>query len=673
MVLKRIALIGAAVLPLFIIGCESAKLPTQNTFRGNPISELPADGVLRASGSPYLAVDTLRVAAGQALTIESGVELRFEPGIPFEVSGTITALGTENAPIVFTSGQVYPSRGDWDGIWLTDADPASEFRYCKFLFGAKYGRRYHYRTNGSELDSTVWEYGSLTCIRSSPKVIRCWFIAGGFHGVHCDSSSTPTVENCVFYDNAGHGIFVHWTADPVIRYNIISENDDYGLFCKEPTETPRGSLQFEYNLLWSNFSGEYGQQAPSQLGRIAGTNGNLDSCDFQSNLRLDPAFLDGANWDLRLNAWSAAIDAGDEAGERDPDGTRLELGLYRYQYRPGEIRRRVPNEPIVGNRLEAANSPYFMSCDVLLPAGETLTIEHGVEVLVEGRFLFRALGTLKLEGKAGAPIRFVSAADEPDKGDWLGILLDAGGDTGSVLKYVEIANATTGLQLNRRDALIENCTVRDCNIYGIFCNDFSSPNISGCTITDNSTTGIYCRYGSSPVIKNCVITGGFGYGIHATGRSLPVITNNIIAGIGTDGIRLEDLSDAQIINNTIAGNGYFGMVCENNASPDVRNNIFYSNGTTLGGIGIKAELTSRPTVEYNCFWGHPVSAVNISGITTLPATNLSADPAFISAANRDYRLQSGSPCINAGDPSALYNDRDESQNDLGAYGGPGGN
>ena len=35
----------------------------------------------------------------------------------------------------------------------------------------------------------------------------------------------------------------------------------------------------------------------------------------------------------------------------------------------------------------------------------------------------------------------------------------------------------------------------------------------------------------------------------------------------------------------------------------------------------------------------------------------------------NYQLQSGSPCINVGDPSESYNNTDGSRNDMGAYGG----
>ena len=36
----------------------------------------------------------------------------------------------------------------------------------------------------------------------------------------------------------------------------------------------------------------------------------------------------------------------------------------------------------------------------------------------------------------------------------------------------------------------------------------------------------------------------------------------------------------------------------------------------------------------------------------------------------DFHLRPGSPCIHAGDPAPVYNNRDGSRNDLGAYGGP---
>ncbi|TKJ41003.1 hypothetical protein CEE37_04885 [candidate division LCP-89 bacterium B3_LCP] len=47
--------------------------------------------------------------------------------------------------------------------------------------------------------------------------------------------------------------------------------------------------------------------------------------------------------------------------------------------------------------------------------------------------------------------------------------------------------------------------------------------------------------------------------------------------------------------------------------------------------------------------------------------NIDADPLFISPEWNDYRLQWGSPCIDAGDPDPQYNDPDSTRADMGAF------
>lgn len=664
---------------VFLISCEKSKTPTRDVFRGNPIAALPADGVLRVSGSPYLATVDLRVPAGQTLTIEPGVELRFEPAKRLTVEGCINAVGSEAAPITFTSGMVIPRRGDWDGVWLESADNVSRFEYCRFLFGALWGRHktYEYDTTGAAIDSAIAEYGSLTLKASSPTIKRCWFLAGGFSGVHIDAGSNPTLENCIIYDNAFHGVWVHQNADPLINYCIISENDDYGVKCAMPGDARRADLNLNYSVIIENFSGEFDNQSPLGFGRIFTANSNLDSCDYRHNLRLNPEYVEavkikhrGPKWDFRLQAWSAAIDAGPEGLDLESDGTRRDCGIHRYQYRPGEIRRRIPNLPIVGNRLEAARSPYYMSCDVLLPVGDTLFIEPGVEIRIEGRFVLRAKGCVKSNGTAGAPVKFISARLNPQKGEWQGIVFEEGGASGNELHYTQVFNARWGLKFVGRDALVNHCKLAYVDSVGILCEREAAPTITDCEIIDASIAGVLCQYNSSPLIRRNIISSGSGYGILARESSQPRIVNNIIDNLKVNGVRLENMSNALLRNNVFIGNGYSGVHCFNNSSPDVRNNIFYNNGSVQrGGYGIFAERTSRPAVAYNAFYLHDVAAVSISKDTTrLEATNLHVDPRFVDLAGKNYRLADGSPCLNAGDPTIL--DADGSPSDMGAFGGP---
>jgi len=424
----------------------------------------------------------------------------------------------------------------------------------------------------------------------------------------------------------------------------------------------RADIQLDNNIIWSNFSGEYNELSPDLLGRVDQVNGNLDSCDYRYNLRLNPGFTkpEAPDWDFHLDPWSAAIDAGPEDDNvQDADGTRIELGIYPYYYRPGEIRRLLTVD-----RLESARSPYYMSCDVYLPAGNNLTIEPGVEVLVEGLFRFRSVGRLVSNGTADEPVVIKSALGDDGLGDWIGLIFEAGGDEGTELLYTTIANAHIGIHLNQRDAIIDHCIIEKSDSVAIFCDDYAAPDIFDCIIRDNSIAGIICKYNSAPEIRRNIISGGDGYGIFALEHSMPIIKNNAIIKTATSGLRFENLSNATVHNNTIALNGYFGIFCENNSSPDIRNNIIYRNGTELrGGMGIIAELTSRPVIEYNCFWEHPVSAVDISEDTTFSATNIQVDPQFTDVERGNFHLKTGSPCLTGGDPNI--------DQEMGAYGGPG--
>ncbi len=76
------------------------------------------------------------------------------------------------------------------------------------------------------------------------------------------------------------------------------------------------------------------------------------------------------------------------------------------------------------------------------------------------------------------------------------------------------------------------------------------------------------------------------------------------------------------------------------------------------------QLSAGTNSDYNNVWNN---ALNYSGIS--PGTNdITADPLFADTLKGDYRLGSNSPCINYGNPDQVYNDLDDSRNDIGAYG-----
>ncbi len=221
--------------------------------------------------------------------------------------------------------------------------------------------------------------------------------------------------------------------------------------------------------------------------------------------------------------------------------------------------------------------------------------------------------------------------------------------------------------------------------------------------------GILIQY-SSPVIQNNIIYNN-------------LITNNTnVVSTGGGGMRIGD-SYPRIYNNIIYGNtGKYGAgVVFNHSGFDMKNNVICANfgsnsygsgsGVWINGNGTRPKLLENNTIanntalngtggifqsgsttfRNNIIWGNTpgaqiqgsgasVSYCDIQGGFT-GAGNINLDPMFNDSS---FVLQTGSPCVDKGDSSVIYNDpfdpnnvslalypsRGTIRNDMGAYGGP---
>jgi len=216
-----------------------------------------------------------------------------------------------------------------------------------------------------------------------------------------------------------------------------------------------------------------------------------------------------------------------------------------------------------------------------------------------------------------------------------------------------------------------------CNFGAIYCNNNSSPLIISNNILDNSSSsgggGICCRGGSSPtIVKNTISDNhaGYGAGICVWGSS-PTIIGNIISNNSvtqvTDhtggGIVCLFYCPAVIQNNLIKGNiadHGGGISGYKSFGPIITNNTITGNMANRGRA-ISGEESSF-TVINSILWNNSPDEIYLYGSSTIDITysdihggwagigNIDADPLF---ADVDGRLSPGSPCIDAGDNSAV--------------------
>jgi hypothetical protein len=209
--------------------------------------------------------------------------------------------------------------------------------------------------------------------------------------------------------------------------------------------------------------------------------------------------------------------------------------------------------------------------------------------------------------------------------------------------------------------------------------------------------GMRCGDGAPHILNNIIMNnrGMYGGGITLNYCGGAVVKNNIIvqnkvfqavAGAptyGGGGIWINARNAANsfpniVENNTIVGNistgdqttgssGIGGGIWAGTTILQFNNNIVWNN---IQAFGHQVEITGATSFTYNDL------EENSSG-----TGNISLNPAFTDSS---FYLSDSSPCIDAGNPSASYNDPPQSgnpnlaeipskgtiRNDIGAYGGP---
>jgi hypothetical protein len=201
------------------------------------------------------------------------------------------------------------------------------------------------------------------------------------------------------------------------------------------------------------------------------------------------------------------------------------------------------------------------------------------------------------------------------------------------------------------DPIVEELTMMGCRFVG------NTAGVSGALhLQDSVAQLINCEVvGNSAEIVGDYIGVGAGGGLmlsHCFGQP-PVleminsrVTGNVAAtnggGLWNSGHSSFSITNSTFSDNSAGEEGGGIFVTSQNGRGAVRNSILFAN-TDVSGTGEPAQI--RPnggeiSVDYSCVQG---LTGGLGGVG-----NIDADPLFVDPVNGDYRLQAGSPCIDAG-------------------------
>ncbi len=346
------------------------------------------------ANSPYrLFFDGQRrptVAAGAILTIEPGVKIipQASGATAMEIKGTLQAVATSGAPIIFTSkndadgdSATIPQKGDWLNIVFSGASGAaqSNLDYVEFRYGGQ--------GNVRPLKEMVKIIGATVNIKNSK-----------FENAQSTAlrlvDSDSVVENSVFSDN-----------DCAISIDILKGDGNTDGGCSDGTQSNFSTAIITTPRIKNN------QFIRNRVIAIEIRNGAtpfIDNNVFTDNgypVRIDGAYPAITNSQITNSTTSPNIING------------IAISNYTHFSKNYTLKKDLPYI-LEGNASGVA--PY-------IDAGATLTIEPGTILKTDniGSVLF-VNGGLIASTTPASQIIFTSSKDVPQAGDWGNIRFNAG-------------------------------------------------------------------------------------------------------------------------------------------------------------------------------------------------------------------------------------------------------
>jgi len=360
--------------------------------------------------------------------------------------------------------------------------------------------------------------------------------------------------------------------------------------------------------------------------------------------------------------------------------------------------------------LYSSASPYFITQDLLVEPGVTLTVNPGVEIRLADSVKVTVQGVMNVMGTESNPVHFMRNL----WGDRWGALCFEVGSGPSTLRYAKIEGASVGgdhlweksaISSYQTDLVLEHMTFEDCEQcvfvqeadLSLTDSDFLPTNLlENLNVKDGSVTIERCVFWNAGVagdavdfdtvnpgvIRDCEFYGLPGsddlvdLGLASVNISLE---GNYIHDAQDKGVSVGERSEATLFRNVMA-NCSIGVAVKDSSLCHMDRNTFYGNQTGLSVYQKIIGAGGGVVDAANCIFSQSVSddiaidsysvgdvRYSISDSDSLAGSdNLVGDPMLRDPLAGDFQLGVDSPCIDAGDPSSPL-DPDQTVADMGAF------
>ncbi|WP_444930351.1 right-handed parallel beta-helix repeat-containing protein [Microbulbifer sp. SSSA002] len=594
-----------------VTGSEAQTLEYDNLSVVNELSGDITSDLELAAHQTYVVTGNVDVNSGVTLTINEGATILFDGNFKIEVNGHLTASGGEYTPVVFTSAQVAPAKGDWYGLVVN--------------------------SGGSlDLSNTIVEYASYGVYAKS----------GSTFGVSDSTLQYLNVDGIFVYNASGSisnntiqyagtsGIYLSRVDDVTVSDNTITDNK-YGFYIKGDTNGVTTPV-LTGNTITGNSNNAvylYGVNNVSYDPQPVITGNSIHS---NSGYDVDTYyyFSGGVTINATGNWWNTT-DPGEIGAEvyDYSDNTYLRPIVDYSGYLDGEDGTAVPVNGLLGYLTEdmtlAAGTTYTLLGKTYVQSGVTLTIEAGARIESGRNSSLKVSGILDAQGTSDNPIVFTSAETTPSAGDWVGVVATSGSTVN--LDHVILEYGNYGLYAGSGSSFsLSNSTLQNLGTDGVFVYN-ASGSISNNTIQYAGTSGIYLsRVDDVTVSDNTITDNKYGFYIKGdtNGVTTPVLTGNTITGNSNNAVYLYGVNNVSYDPQpVITGNSI-----HSNSGYDVDTTYYVSGGVTINATGnwwnttdpgeIGAEVYDysdntylRPIVDYSGYLdGEDGTAVPVNGL-----------------------------------------------------------